>query len=333
MPDSLYMSFNQEFSGKNEYPSSLICPSVSYSFWSDTPDISFQVGQSLLWNDVLTAQIKGNYNKNIPTTTNDTEATDNTDIKTDYDFVITKIHISDEVIGERNGYPFRQWLVTLDGYINHSKALQTEDETAPGVIINSYSVDVEKLENDDTLFQISIETINYGQEPVIIYSIGDTEASSAFFSDIPGAPLPFTCTSYSYSDSFNELNMHVWTVVYKGFALLPHEQEGDDEQDDEDTSISYEINGSGIYTVDGNIIALRRSEAPIVKKTFTKYSDSSDRITTPGAVYQGGIVLSESIIKETINSSYAVAKTYYKHTIEIEGIANTSETSGDTTDS
>ena len=61
MPDGLYMSFNQEFSGNNEYPSTLICPSVSYSFWSDTPDISFQVGQSLLWNDVLTAQIKGNY--------------------------------------------------------------------------------------------------------------------------------------------------------------------------------------------------------------------------------------------------------------------------------
>ena len=70
-----------------------------------------------------------------------------------------------------------------------------------------------------------------------------------------------------------------------------------------------------------------------MKKTFTKYSDSADRITTPGSVYQGGIVLSESIIKETINSSYAVAKSYYKHTIEIEGIANTSETSGDTTGS
>ena len=325
MPDGLYMSFNQEFSGNNEYPSTLICPSVSYSFWSDTPDISFQVGQSLLWNDVLTAQIKGNYD------TSTIPAID--DIEAEYNFIITKIHISDEVIGERNGYPFRQWLVTLDGYLNNNQAIQPEDETAPEVIINSYSVDVEKLDNEDTLFQISIETINYGKEPVIICSIGDTEASSAFFSDIPGAPLPFTCTSYSYSDSFNELNMHVWTVVYKGFALLPHEQEGDDEQDDEDTSTSYEINGSVVYTVDGDIIALRRSEAPIMKKNVTKYTDSIDRITTPGAVYQGGIVLSESIIKETINSSYAVAKSYYKHTIEIEGIANTSETSGDTTGS
>ena len=263
MPDGLYMSFNQEFSGNNEYPSTLICPSVSYSFWSDTPDIPFQVGQSLLWNNVLTAQIKGNYATNTHATTNDTETTDDSYAKNEYDFIITKIHISDEVIGERNGYPFRQWLVTIDGYLNNNQALQSEDETVPEVIINSYSVDVETLDNEDTLFQISIGTINYGNEPVIIGSIGAIESSSAFFFDIPCVPSPFTCTSYSYSDSFNELNMHVWTVVYKGFALLPHEQDGGDEPADEDTSTSYEINGSVAYTVDGDVMHLDVLKLPL----------------------------------------------------------------------
>ena len=216
-------------------------------------------------------------------------------------------------------------MITLDGYIQNNTVLLPGDDPTVEVIITKYSVNVEKLENEDTLFTISIETINYGSAPVIKCSIGDTNTSSVFFKDIPAVPTPFTCTKYSYSDAFNELNLHVWTVVYEGFAIVPHEEKTDDDENDLEISTSYELNGSTVYTIDGDIIALRRSETPIMKKSITKITDSADRITTPGNTYQDGIVLSESIVKETIKNNNIVSKTYYKHTIEVEGGANTSD--------
>ena len=114
--------------------------------------------------------------------------------------------------------------------------------------------------------------------------------------------------------------MQVWTVVYEGFAIVPHEEEVDD--DDLAISTSYELNGSIAYTVDGDIVALRRSETPITKSSITTYTDSADRITTPGDVYQGGIVLSESVMQETVKNNNVLIHSYYKHTIEIEGGAD-----------
>ena len=416
MPDNLYMSFNQEFSEDHTYLKTIICPSASYSFWSDTPDISVKVGQTLIWENLLSETIKDNYGVLDPNNINNalsklklssyelpsqlrtlsntvsslrnelSTLSSNSSISSSkansfsakldsfsstlsaledkvsqintnlisalnqirvigllhstsaessgeegeisegqIGFVITKIHVSDEVIGERNGYPFRQWLITLDGYIQKSTVLMQGEEPAVEVIINSYSISVEKLENRDTLFKISIETINYGDAPEIKCSIGkgdseSSEASSNFFADIPGVPAPFTCTNYSYSDTFNELNLQVWTVVYEGFAIVPHEEEVDD--DDLAISTSYELNGSIAYTVDGDIVALRRSETPITKSSITTYTDSADRITTPGDVYQGGIVLSESVMQETVKNNNVLIHSYYKHTIEIEGGAD-----------
>ena len=73
-----------------------------------------------------------------------------------------------------------------------------------------------------------------------------------------------------------------------------------------------------VRSVDGELIALRRSTTPITKKTITEYTNTVAAVATPGSTYQGGTVLSESISKETIKENGVVISTYYRHTIEVE---------------
>ncbi len=315
MPNALYKSFNQEKSSQREYPSYVEYPIVSYSFWADNPTTTWHVGDRILWRNCLSKEISSNYVK----TSEDTEQTDSV-------FVITQIRVTDEVFGERHGYPFRQWQFTFDGYLIAPSADTTQSE----VITSKYSVNVDKLENGDTLFKISINTVNFGEEPIIKFTIGEEQITSGENIDIPGVPAPFICTNYSYSDAFNDLNIHVWTITYEGFALVQHDTYMDTL---DEVSVSYEINGTTAATVDGDFIALRRSEEPIMKKSITKYTDSQASITTPGNIYQGGIVLSESIVKETITTNNVITQALYKHTIEIQGIGfdNSSECEADDT--
>ena len=88
---------------------------------------------------------------------------------------------------------------------------------------------------------------------------------------------------------------------------------------DEEISISYELNGSTARTVDGDFIALRRSNTPIKKTTITEYSVSQEALAVIGDNYKSfGLALSENVIKEVIKKDNIVISTYYKHTIEVE---------------
>ena len=87
---------------------------------------------------------------------------------------------------------------------------------------------------------------------------------------------------------------------------------------DSDASITYELNGSTVRSVSGEFIALRRSENPITKKSFTVYSHSPEPIAVPGESYEGGIVTSENIIRESIQNNAGLSASYYKHSIEVE---------------
>ena len=85
---------------------------------------------------------------------------------------------------------------------------------------------------------------------------------------------------------------------------------------DDEISVSYELNGTTVRTVDGELIALRRSEKPILRKSIVTYDNSSKPITTLGSTYKGGIAIS---VDGSVKSSH------YKHTIEVEGTGSGSQ--------
>ena len=137
----------------------------------------------------------------------------------------------------------------------------------------------------------------------------------------------------------------VWTYTIEGQGTSDtagsSSDSGDSESGDSDSSLpeseastSYEINGLTVRTVDGTLVALRRSKSPISRTTITVYNSSKSKLCTPGDAFNAsslslpedtdigvssdGIVLSENVSKETIKSNNVVIKTYYKHSIEVE---------------
>ena len=122
----------------------------------------------------------------------------------------------------------------------------------------------------------------------------------------------------------------VWTYTIEGQGTSDTDgsssDSGDSGSGDSDSSLpeseastSYEINGLTVRTVDGTLVALRRSETPITRKSITIYNDSETRLATPGNDYENfGIAVSENVSRETIKSNGVVIKTYYKHSIEVE---------------
>lgn len=168
----------------------------------------------------------------------------------------------------------------------------------------------------------SMQITNTGDEPVLSTKVGETF-------NIPGLG-EVTCTNITVNDEYSDSGVHIWNVTYesKSSSSASESSGGDTSGDtsgdsssmpEDESSVSYELNGSTAYTVSGDVLVLRRSKNPIMKKSITKYTDSQTRLTSPGSTYEGGIALSESIVKETIKNNNVVTKTYYKHTIEIEG--------------
>ena len=171
-----------------------------------------------------------------------------------------------------------------------------------------YSLNIEHNSDGFTVYSGSKEFTCSGTAPAVDIHIGDT-----FTLPLIGE---LTCTRISSSN----IDANSWSVVIEGSRGGSSSGDGDDDTSlpDNDTVITREINGSTVRTVNGEFIALRRSLSPIVKKTITVYSSTLDPIATPGNFYQGGIVLSENIIKETIKNNGVVTNSYYKHTLEIE---------------
>ena len=55
-----------------------------------------------------------------------------------------------------------------------------------------------------------------------------------------------------------------------------------------------------------------------MRKTITVYNDSNEQIATLGDTYQGGIAISETIVKEDISVNGVVTSSHYKHDIEVQ---------------
>ena len=206
---------------------------------------------------------------------------------------VSKVSIKDNVIGVEAGKVKRQWQITVEG----STGTSTNSDI-------KYNFTIEANENSG-----SMEVINKGSAPAITLRIGDKF-------NIPGIGQ-VTCSKVNGSDSYDDNGSHVWSVTYEGSTKVKN-YDADSELPDNELTVSYEINGSTVRSVAGELIVLRRSATPITKKNFTVYTDSVNPVVTIGSTYNDGIVLSESISHEVIKSDGVVTNSYYKHDIEVE---------------
>ncbi len=205
---------------------------------------------------------------------------------------VEKVSIRDNVVGELFGKPVRQWQVTVEGSNNSSGSAGTHVK---------YNFNISAEGKSGTM-----EVTNTGDTPSITLQIG-----YVFY--VPGIDLVY-CSNVKGSDDYDDNGVHVWTVIYEG----TDKQQVSASLPETEIATTYEINGATVRTVAGEFVALRRSETPITKKSITLYQETDTAVTSPGATYEGGIVTSVNISKETIKNNGVVTATYYKHQIEVE---------------
>ena len=206
--------------------------------------------------------------------------------------IAEKVSIKDNVLGTFNGKLLRQWQITIEGSNNSSGSAETHVK---------YNFNISAGEKSG-----SMEVTNTGNHPSITLDIGDTF-------NVPGIGKVF-CSNVKGSDDYDDNGVHVWTVIYEG----TDKQQVSASLPETEIATTYEINGATVRTVAGEFVALRRSETPITKKSITLYQETDTAVTSPGATYEGGIVTSVNISKETIKNNGVVTATYYKHQIEVE---------------
>ena len=196
----------------------------------------------------------------------------------------------------------RKWTVVYEA----SNDTQAQDEPQNNNI--KYSLSIENNSDGITIYSGSKEFTCSGNTPVPDINIGDK-----FSLPLVGE---LTCTKIQSSNN----DADSWTVTIEGSRGGAESGSDDDEQGlpENETTINYEINGSTVRSVAGEFIALRRSETPVTKKSITVYTSTVDAVAVPGSTYEGGIVISENISKETIKNNGVVTASYYKHSIEVE---------------
>ena len=212
---------------------------------------------------------------------------------------VGKVSISDSVIGERYGLPFRQWQITVEG-----------DSSIGAGAANTkvkYTFSIEKQESGVISRSGTMEVTNDGDAPAITIAIGGKFT-------VPGIG-EVICTKTSGSDSVTSGGVRQWTITYEGAktdaggpATMPETTE----------TVTFELNGVTARSVAGEFIALRRSKTPVTKKSLTICNGSDAILATPGDVYGGGIAMSERVTKETVKVNGVQVGVYYRHEIEIE---------------
>lgn len=220
---------------------------------------------------------------------------------------VGKVSISDSVVGERFGRPFRQWQITVEGDSN----VQTDDDTGDSNV--KYTFLIEKGDDGITKRTGTMEVTNTGASPSITVQVGGNFT-------VPGVGA-VTCTKVSGGDTYTDSGAHRWTITYEGAKV---EASGGEDNaltlPDSKEEVSYEINGTTTRSVSGEFIVLRRSATPVLKKSLTVYNDSAASLTTPGEVYasSGCIAVSETVAKEEQKVNGVTIGSYYRHELTLE---------------
>ena len=218
---------------------------------------------------------------------------------------VTKISVSDNVIGMKNGKPFRQWQITVEGDASG-------DGTGDSSVKTKYTIEEYKDDNGVTYRKGSIIAVNEGDSPTFEARIGDTL-------NIPvNGWGGLKCTRVSGGDEYTEKGVRRWTMTFEGAGIPQEGGEGGGLPSDQENNESYEINGLTTRSVGGDFVVLQRSGTPVIKKSITEYHDDKTLVAKPGTEYSGGVVTAYRITKETIKENGVSLKEYYRHDIEIE---------------
>ena len=191
----------------------------------------------------------------------------------------------------------RKWTIIYEGADSSSATAQD----------TRYSFDIETNSDGITVYSGSKEISYSGDTPTPGINVGET-----FSIPVIGS---LTCSKIRGSDE----GAGSWTFVIEGSRTNSDTSGEQFSLPDEEISVSYELNGTTARTIDGDFIALRRSNTPIKKTTITEYSASQEALAVIGDNYKSfGLALSENIIKEVVKKDNVIISTYYKHTIEVE---------------
>ena len=302
MPDNLCFSSNIEeyrvFTGNR-----ITIPHMTFSYWSDTPYTEFVIGEQIRLDKFFTEDIYTNYSL--------TPIQHIAEFQRwlGHDFTPVKITVSDEILSIRNGKPFRQWLITVDGYIQRTFADGMGSDDVDSCIYQ-YSVEVEQVSDEALLFKVSLECRCFEDDLTLPYDFGDNI-------ELPGVPVPLSCKQYSFKHDYDDIGFPYWGIFYDAQAI--YYPNGEPEPPLQlDISTSYELNGTTVRSVDGQFVALRRSLDPIVRKSISFLSDDPEPAVTLGDTYEGGIALSENIVAEEVSVNDVSLGKKYRHNIEVE---------------
>lgn len=269
---------------------------ASFTFFADTPvpneiSIGKRISGERICPRTISPHPSNGQNINVP------------------DLIVTDIHSEDVILGELNGTPYRQFKITVDGW------LSTKNDSGSTYVV-SYTVNAERKDNGDILYTATIETISILNGDNQIQKFCDIGNSVS----VPNVSVPLICISYKFNDGLDDFKRYVWTGIYEFSALIPASVELPEETEQ---NLSYELNGVTVRTIAGELLVLRRSENPIVKKTIVAYSNNTNPIYTPGEACHDGIAMSDKIVEETkeywdVNSAEFVTSVQYRHEIEVE---------------
>lgn len=210
---------------------------------------------------------------------------------------VSRVSVSDSVVGERLGRLYRQWKITVEG---------DGSVSASGEAVR-YTFSVERQDSGLILKSGTMEVTNDGVEPVFHVEVG------ASFT-VPGVGT-VVCTKIGGADASRPDGSGRWTTTYDGRSVEAPSGAGKPE---DTTSSSYELNGVTVRSVSGELIALRRSLSSVHKKSLTVYNDTGSPLTVPGGSYSGGIVVSERVARESLTVDGVKIGGFYRHDIEVE---------------
>ena len=148
---------------------------------------------------------------------------------------VGKINVSDSVIGERFGRPYRQWQITIEGDTN-TQAVDDDDTNI------QYDFVIEKDDDGVMKYTGSMAAINTGETPSLNIKIGDKFT-------VPGIG-DINCVKISGGDEYTDSGLHRWRIVYDGTKVIP--KDGGNDAGDPNTQYDFVIekddNGDIKYT-------------------------------------------------------------------------------------
>ena len=169
MPDKLYNAYSLEKNNDEV--------SGSMTIWQDTPFSPYDVGDT--FRPVPDAPL----------------------------LKVRSVNISDNVIGDFNGKPLRQWQVVIEGSTSSEQSQKSE-------IKYSFNIDTDGQSG-------TMEVSNTGASPIVNIKVGDSFTIPKLGS--------VKCTNIRVSNSFNDKSEQVWTVVYEGTATTSSDESGSTE--------------------------------------------------------------------------------------------------------